>query len=488
MAKRSPKREPAISLRQILPRADFLFAEDLTFADCCSSIRDCQRGSVYFVLDQDDTDPVQTAAFALQCGAAAIVSEQLLPLTGCPQVIVPDTRVAYGQCLQALVATASRSLTKIGVTGSLGKTCATWLTASVLGQAHPTAFMSSLGRSLSTDFSPTGDPLDFTREYGYWLREAARAGAKQTVVEIHAQELQQHALAGCEFQSLVFTNLTRTHCDANAWLHQRQAMSGLCQHLATGGSVVLNQDDAGARELLRELNLPVLTVGFSEGAALTAKLLERHAHEQTFLLSAGPESIAVRTQYVGDWFLHHALSAGAVGLLHGLSLAQIARGLESVDKLPGRLERVDCGQDFTVFIDAASQASGISATLEIARELSHGRVLAVCGVPGQQAPADLEQLGQTLEAQTDHVVLTHDAGELPDTEHAAAHMLAAMDSTENITQQWDRRVAIEQLLARAQPGDVVIITGGKNRAFPGFSISDDDRDIAERWLRAKFTR
>ena len=92
-------------------------------------------------------------------------------------------------------------------------------------------------------------------------------------------------------------------------------------------------------------------------------MVERHRSEQTFLLEAGHETVPVRTRMIGDHHVTNCLLAAAVGLIYGVDLAAVVRGLEKVEQVPGRLERIECGQPFSVFVDYARTPDTLAAGL-----------------------------------------------------------------------------------------------------------------------------
>src|SRR5690606_6907219 len=107
-----------------------------------------------------------------------------------------------------------------------------------------------------------------------------------------------------------------------------------------------NADDPASREYAPLVPHGVLTVALDASANVTAQLVERSKSEQTFLISAGEMTAVARTAMIGDHHLHNTLMATAVGLAEGIDLATILRGVEDVRRVPGRLERIECGQAF----------------------------------------------------------------------------------------------------------------------------------------------
>jgi UDP-N-acetylmuramoyl-L-alanyl-D-glutamate--2,6-diaminopimelate ligase len=231
--------------------------------------------------------------------------------------------------------------------------------------------------------------------------------------------------------------------------------------------------------------VPLITVGMRTTAQLQARVLERCASEQTFLLTAGQECVPVRTRTMGDQFVHCCLSAAAVGLVMGLDLTTIVRGLESLDYVPGRLERIECGQEFSVLVDHAQTPSALALSLHALRQVTTGRVICVYGATQWQDMEQRAAMGRVAERGAHVGVITsNNPGHEPPLE-IAHDILSGFKSPGKSHIIPDRMKAIHWALSEAQPGDAVIITGKGDEPFQTLGnrqIHFDDRKITRRWL------
>src|SRR5262249_2082165 len=160
--------------------------------------------------------------------------------------------------------------------------------------------------------------------------------------------------------------------------------------------------------LLTKVEGPALTVGIENEAELTATIIERHASEQTFLLSAGSDTVPVRTRIIGDGHVYNCLMATAVGLLYGIWLTDVVPGLERLDKLPGRMERIECGQPFSVFVDYAHTPDALTSVLRSLRAVTAGRLICVFGAGGERDRQKRPLMARAVEAVADLAVVTDD--------------------------------------------------------------------------------
>jgi UDP-N-acetylmuramoyl-L-alanyl-D-glutamate--2,6-diaminopimelate ligase len=228
---------------------------------------------------------------------------------------------------------------------------------------------------------------------------------------------------------------------------------------------------------LATLDTPSLTYGLDEEAQITADIVERNACETVFVLVAGCESAAVRTTIIGEAHVSNCLAAAAVALSHGVDLQTIAAGLESLDRLPARMERIDCGQDFAVFVDAAKSPPALRATLRTARQLARGRVICVLGdLPA--APAEATVVRSIVEKLADLAIVI-------DAVQVEADWPTPADSS-NFQIVSDRGEAIAWAIAVAEPGDVVVIAGSRGPTEGGFGVNEfTDADAAREMLYAR---
>ena len=244
---------------------------------------------------------------------------------------------------------------------------------------------------------------------------------------------------------------------------------------------MINADDPASAACLRKLDGPALTVGIHKQAEIMGVLLEQCPSEQMFLLTAGSETVPVRTRMIGTQHMYHCLTAAAVGLAYGIDLMAVVRGLEAVEYVPGRLERIECGQPFGVFVDNARTPAALAACLEVLRKVTAGRLICVCAAGGDRDGR--QRLGQALET-ADQAVLTSDHLPGKDPRQAVARVLEGFKDPQKVRIIADRAAAVGSALAEAQPGDCVLLAGNGYRECRavGDRTGPDDGQIARQWL------
>lgn len=434
---------------------------DVRVTSCTSDWRQVRPGDVYIAITGADEDGHDFATKAVIRGAAAIICERQLPVFDAPQYVVADSRVVYGELCQALVGNPARQLKIIGVTGTHGKT--------------------TVSRLLTAIFQAAGVTVGTLDSYGYWdgfedrpalegpltppalarsLAEMVVAGATHAIVELSSRELTQQALAGVTLDGVCITHIGSRRLDWHGSLENyRNAERKVLEHLDADAIAILNADDSESMRILSELTRPVLTFGMQKPSEISAQVVEQQINEQTFVLSAADDSVGVRTEIVGDHHVYNCLAAATTALAYGVELTTIARGLEAVDRLPGRMERVMCGQDFAVLVDAANSPEALRNCLRAARKNTTGRLICVFGAGDDCDSSQLPAIGRVIGAMTDLAVVTN-ASPAEEGEHRTCMELrSGFADVRKARVILDRRQAIGWALAEAQVGDTVVIAG-----------------------------
>jgi UDP-N-acetylmuramoyl-L-alanyl-D-glutamate--2,6-diaminopimelate ligase len=469
---------PQLSLRNLLPEAKIVGSDDIRVARCVCDSRQIEPGDLFVALGASRLDGQQFIGEAIARGAAAVLCQEAENEQGVPVCLVPNARDAYGRICQALAGNPSFRLRAIGIAGSNGKTTTSCLVASVLSTAdYRVGVLGTLGYFDGENIDPATHTTPPADRLATLLARMVAHGCSHAVMEVSRGALAQSRVAGMRFDAACVTNVGRDHLDGRpASQDYRPARSKLFDHLAPEGFAVVNIDDPVARSYLRRLDGPALSVGIHSEAEITATPLEQFPSEQTFLLNAGSETVPVRTRMIGTHHVYNCLTAAAVGLAYGIELTTIVRGLEAVEYVPGRLERIECGQPFSVFVDYARTPDALAGCLQALRKVTAGRLICVFSAGGDRDGRKRPLLGRAVENAADCAVVTSDNPSGEDPQDTIAQMLAGFQRPQDVRAIVDRGEAIRWALAEARPGDCVLVAG------KGHEDEPDDRQIAQEWL------
>ena len=483
---RTAARQRGLNLSRILPDAT-LPSGEIAVSSCCADSRACRPGDLFVALRGSTADGHDHVGEAIARGAAAVLADR--PLGDCPVPVcyVDDAARAYGQLCQALAGNPARRLKTIGITGTNGKTTTSYLIGSVLAAGgHKTGVLGTLGYFDGCEWSDAGWTTPPANVLASSMARMVANGCTHAVMEVSSHALAQQRLAGIDLDVACVTNVRRDHLDYHGtWRSYRETKARLFDCLTPEGFAVVNSDDPAADSLLSQINGPVLSVGIDRPAEVTAVPVEQFANEQTFLLTAGDETIAVRTSLIGAHNITNCLLAAAVGLVYSIDLTTIVAGLEAIPRVPGRLERIECGQPFSVFVDYAHTPDALSASLNTLRSVTRGRLICVFGAGGDRDKSKRGPMGRAVECAADLAVVTSDNPRSERPETIIEQVVAGFDEPSAARKLVDRGEAIAWALEQAQAGDCVLIAGKGHETYQivGDRRFDfDDREMARRWL------
>lgn len=376
----------SIAVSQFLPGATFYAADDIVASRCSDDPDACGPGDVFVARVTAEGDGHDRVSRALARGVAGVVAERMIPTFGTPLCIVPDSGWALARLSHALEGDPSRKLRVIAVAGTSGKTTTAWLAASVLSEAGlRVGVLSDLGCVDAELAQPEAADLCRPEVLAGWLRRLVDGGCTHAIVEVSSMMLAEHALAGVVCDTVVMTNLASTHRGVHGTAAAyRRVMLRILDCLGPHGCLVANADDervAGlivrraARESATESGGQIITAALSADADVTAVPVERSLAGQTFLVRCGGHSVPVAVSTPVASFARDGLLAAAVGLRCRVPMERIARGLEAAGSVPGRVERLDRGQDHAAFVDHPTTGHALAATLAGLRRLTPGRLV-----------------------------------------------------------------------------------------------------------------
>ncbi|MDO4550783.1 MAG: UDP-N-acetylmuramoyl-L-alanyl-D-glutamate--2,6-diaminopimelate ligase [Planctomycetia bacterium] len=484
-----------VGLRNLFPEAVFIGSDDYILLDCVTDVLRVNRGDAYVAIRGQKVDGHDLIPEAIKRGAGIIVAERMpencsliSPQGGViPLCIVEDSRFAYGKICQTLFRRPGDHLQLVGVTGTSGKTMTACLIAGVLGAAgHGVGMISTLGCFDGVDASYNISETPGPKRLASWLSRMYVNDCSHGVLEFSSMALHQERAAGLDFKSLCLTNVREDHLDYHGTVNEyRKAKMKIFEHMAEDGFAVLNADDVISAEVLNWLGIPALTYGVDESAEITGMIIEQYVSEQIALITAGGETVPLRTRIVGRHHLYNCLAAAAVGLGMGVSLPTIIQGIESVDVVPGRMERLECGQPFSVFVDYALTPDTLFHTLHSLLDVVEGKLICVFGSAGEQDAAKRARMGELVEKFSDVVILTDNNPGKESAERITEEILAGFRDPASVQICHDRVQAIHRALEQAEEGDCVFIAGKGNEKFQ--KIGDvmhkhDDREVARKWL------
>ena len=431
------------------------------------------------------------AGKALDAGAAALCVQRPLDLDA-PQLLVGGVRDVLARLAVAFFDDPSRRLDLVGVTGTNGKTTTTFMLESIFRAAGRTpGVVGTVEVRVGDQRRPAVHTTPEAPDLQRLLAEMVDAGVQAAAMEVSSHGLALRRVDGTRFKAAIFTNLTQDHLDFHADLDdyfqaKRRLFTGPFTPLA-----VVNVDDPHGRLLAGTAEVAVVTTGTAADADWRATEVAASLEGTSFRLRSPAGTSPVRLRLAGQFNVANALGALAAADALGIGLETAVAGLEGLAGVPGRFERVDAGQPFTVLVDYAHTPDSLENLLRAARAVTGGRVIVVFGCGGDRDRAKRPLMGEIAGRLADLALVTSDNPRSEDPETIVAQVaegVARAAGPDGFLVEVDRRAAIRAALAMAGPGDAVLLAGkgheqGQELAG-GRKVPFDDRVVAAEELRA----
>ncbi len=456
--------------------------------------RHASPGSAFFAIRGESTDGNRFVSDAINRGASVVVSELPRSATEIPEgviwVQVPEARKALSIASANYFDHPTAALKLIAITGTAGKTTTSFLVDSILQAAGMTTglFGTVVYRTPRSEIHATNTTPE-SYEMQRFFAELRDAGGVAGVLEASSHSLSMDRLWGCHFEVTVFTNLTSDHLDFHKnvedyFLAKRRLFEGT--GAGAPGTAILNCDDERSAQLFG-LAKRTLTFGLDEGAEVTTRKFSLAFSGLHFTADTPDGKIEIRSALVGRINVYNILAAVAAAQAMGISRAAIEKGIAALPAVPGRFERIDCGQPFLVIVDYAHTDDSLRKLLVTARELHpEGRIITLFGNGGDRDRTKRPAMGETAARASELVILTVDNPRSEDPLRTINDAVVGVQRTRTPYRvEPDRERAIALAYAEARPGDIVLLVGKGHETYQVMKdgpVYFNEREVARRLL------
>ena len=446
-------------------------------------------GDAFFCIAGFTHDGHDFADDAVRRGAAAIVVGRELQGLDAPQFLVKNTRAALAVAASRIEGEPSRALDVIGITGTNGKTTTVYLVDAIMRAAgKTTGLIGTVETRIGDERLASSRTTPESSDLQHLLTRMRDAGVAEATMEVSSHAIDLHRVDCVHFAAVAFTNLTQDHLDYHHTLEEYASVKRRLFTDFSSGAKIVNIDDPFGARIASEVP-DVITVGRSRDAMVRSVAEELSATGASFTLETPAGAARVELPLAGAYNVSNALVAAACALATGVDLPTIVSGLDAAPQVPGRLERVDAGQLFSVIVDYAHTPDSLEKALDAVKAVTSGRVIVVFGCGGDRDPEKRPVMGATAARRADISIVTSDN---PRSEDPVGIILQVEDGLRDTGATYevevDRRRAIARAIQLALPGDTVLIAGKGHESYQIFAdrtIHFDDREVARVELGAR---
>ena len=446
------------------------------------------KGFLFAAIRGMEVDGHRFIEEAIERGAEAVVLEEERKVSNRTMILVPNSRQALAKISSNFYGDPSSRIRLIGITGTNGKTTTTYLLESILKKAgYTVGVIGTINYRFGQKTTPAPNTTPESLELQKIIWEMLGEGTSHVIMEVSSHGLDLDRVYGCQFDGAVFTNFTSEHLDYHKTLEQyfeskKKLFSDyLMKSQKKKRFAVTNHDDPKGEEITKGIDLPVIRYGLSPSCDITANQVVSSFEGLSCQIKTPKGNFSVHSKLIGNFNLYNILAAVAVGMGMDVPLETIKEGVEGLEGVSGRFEKVENKRDIHVIVDYAHTHDalerallGLRGILE-SRPRNYGKMITVFGCGGDRDRTKRPLMGQVAGKYSDLAILTSDNPRTEDPLTILEEVEKGLKSLpikewgQNEMKLWrskkgylkvpDRREAIRMAIRLAQPSDIVLIAG-----------------------------
>lgn len=487
-------------LAQIVEGATIIGDKETIITGIEHDSRKAETGTLFVCIKGVHVDGHRFISQAVNAGAKAILTtrETVEVPAGVAILRVPDLNKALDTIVPYFHDYPARSMRIIGITGTNGKTTTSYITRAILRAAgYRVGLIGTIQIMIEDEVYPIHNTTPDVVELQHTLAIMRDKGMDYVVMEVSSHALDQDRVAGIEFDTAVFTNLTQDHLDyhktlenymlAKAKLFDKVSEAGV----KNGKTAVVNIDDAAGKVMLEHAKCRHITYAIDKKADLRATAINVLASGANFTLNNEAfGKMPLKLHITGIFNVYNVMSAVGAALAENIESAVIAKVLQEFTSVPGRFELVKAGQDFSIIVDYAHTPDGVENVLKTARKIAKKKIIAVFGCGGDRDRTKRPIMGRLAAELADVVIATSDNPRSEDPEFILNEVETGVKEKIGNKQHEkivDRRQAIFRAVVLAQTDDIVVILGKGHENYQILkdkTIHFDDKEVAREAVAA----
>lgn len=432
--------------------------------------RTVKEGDIFVAVKGHTMDGHDFLEQAVRNGASALVVDRMYE-NELPICVVDDTSVAAALLAKRFFSDPAAQLLLVGITGTNGKTSASFLLDSILsGAIGKTGIIGTVGVGSMGELSAATHTTPASVHLYRTLSEFLRKGCRSVVLEVSSHAAVQRRVAGLEFDLGIIMNITRDHLDYHETFDRYMAakemfVSTLVEpgRRKKPGILIYNADDERVRGIAGRFRGDSVSFGFEKGAAVRGEGLTAGLEGTGFDLVCDGGGVRIELKLLGSFSAYNALAAAAAARALGVELQEIKQGLERVGGVPGRFQVISTGKGPKVVVDYAHTPDALERLLAFCRDLGPSRITTVFGCGGDRDRGKRLIMGRIAREISDEVYVTDDNPRTEDPERIIEEILEGSGRDVRVIR--DRSLAIRRAVADAGEGEIVVVAGKGHETY-----------------------
>lgn len=431
----------------------------------CDS-RQVSTGALFFAIRGSSVDGADFIPEAVKKGAAAIICETPLSTKiSIPWIQVKSIRKVMAGCAAHFHNYPSRQIRLTGVTGTNGKTTIAHILESIFSQEGPSLLLGTVQTSIGGSREDAGLTTPESTDLHRLFARAVQAGVERGAMEVSSHSLAMDRVFGISFPEAVFTNLTADHLDFHRDIEEYfQTKSLLFDPSFNQGLLhsVINIDDPFGARLAGKAGGRIISYGMNPAADLSPLELHSDIEGTRMILRTPWGKFSLHSRLCGRHNIYNLMAGVGAALAQGIPPEQAAKGIEKLESVPGRFQKLALDTSFSVILDYAHTPDALQNVLDLARAVCRGRVIVLFGCGGDRDRTKRPEMARIGVANSDIALITSDNPRSEDPGKIIEDMVAGIPKGTR-SKKWevivDRKEAIARALSIADKGDLVLLAG-----------------------------
>ena len=455
------------------PAGPFAAPSAITLSGVTLRAQDVRPGDLFAALPGTRLHGAGFAGDAVAAGAAAVLTDPaglaLLGDLSIPVLISDAPRALLGSIARAVYGDPSAQLAVVGITGTSGKTTTCYLLeAALAADGSKTGLIGTVQTRIDGAVAPSALTTPEAPDLQALFAVMLERGVSVVAMEVSSHALSLGRVSGTSFAVGAFTNLSQDHLDFHHDMEEYFAAKSLLFDGRSGRHVIDIDDEYGARLAADHPEALTVSAGGKQATWSVASVQVSPTGIQHVTLTGPAGPVTLELALPGAFNVSNAAMAiGCIDAL-GRDVQQAADALAGV-VVPGRMERVDAGQDFLAVVDYAHKPAALAAVLDAISDGLTGRLIVVVGAGGDRDTGKRPVMGVEAVIRADLLIVTDDNPRSEEPAAIRAQILAgALDpqgygatsvGRAEVLEIGDRGAAIRAAVRAAGPGDAVVIAG-----------------------------
>lgn len=445
-----------------------------------------KQGGLFFAVNGTKFRGMDFIDEAIERGAVCVVSEEdFISFKNVTKVIVNDIRKVCAIAANNFYDYPSQRMKVVGITGTNGKTTVLYLINYILKQTgRKCGTIGTISYNLGQRRIPAVNTTPSAIMLQRLLNEMVEGKVPYCIMEVSSHSLHQKRVDGVKYRYAIFTNLSDEHLDYHKTKEEYfNAKSRLFSMCGAEDTAIINIDDYYGKRIASLREGKMLTYGIDEEANIKASDISSTIDGSKFTVSVPGGQLNIETCLIGRHNVYNILAAISFAIADGIGIKYIEDAVMYFKGTPGRLQKIDCGQKFYVFVDYAHTEDALKNVLTTLRNIAGKKIIVVFGCGGDRDRAKRPKMAETAALLADFVIVTSDNPRSEKPSNIIDDILKGMPKGfKNYKSFVDRKEAIETSLSMADDGDIVLIAGKGHETYQilGDDILDfDDRKVCQ---------